>query len=57
MRTELSGDNESSDSTEGRSHKEIFSIKEKRSHYARNGSSHRKEKVKKEVLEDYSKAF
>ncbi len=50
LRTELSGDNESSDSTEGRNHKEIFSVKKKRSHYAGNGSSHRKGKREKRSL-------
>ena len=50
MRTELSSDNKSSDSTEGRNHKEIFSVKKKRSHYAGNGSSHRKGKSEKRSL-------
>ena len=47
LRTELSGDNESSDGTEERNHKEIFSVKKKRSHDTGNRSSHRKEKSRK----------
>ena len=50
LRTELSSDNESSDSTEERNHKEIFSVKKKRSHYTGNGSSHRKGKSRKRSL-------
>ena len=50
MRTELSSDNESSDSTEERNHKEILSVKKKRSHYIGNGSSHRKGKSGKRSL-------
>ena len=50
LRTELSGDNESSDGTEERNHKEIFSVKKKRSHDTGNRSSHRKGKSGKRSL-------
>ena len=57
MRTELSGDNKSSDSTEERNHKEILSVKKKRNHYTGNRSSHRKEKSGKRSLRGLLESF
>ena len=49
-RTELSNDNKSSNSAEESNHKEILSVKKKRSHYTGNRSSHRKGKSRKRSL-------